>query len=93
MMDILGQYDRQRTQTSEKPIMDSQFPIEVENAGIIVKILIKLSGGKIKSEGQAKIVMLFVALSFLFVAGFVVYNTFLSSDVSPASSTEDTRTP
>lgn len=71
-MDLLDRYQQQKGPDAQQQVIySSGFETGEFEGGAIVKLLVKLSGGKIQSTRSANIVMIFIA-GILFIAAIWV---------------------
>lgn len=79
-MDILKKYEE------ENPKVHSQTPLKWEPSGEysgIIRLVMRLSGGKIKNARQANIVLLIVIITFFGISFLIVRNREGGVHVSP----------
>ena len=72
-MDILGEYDRQHPVAST-PIQRTASSPQAEY-GFFIRLVIKLSGGKIENGRQASIALLVAATAILSISLFIFART------------------
>ncbi len=78
-MDLLGKYHERALEKPPQKVGYETASIDMNSAGVVTKLLVKLSGGAIKSERQVNIIM--ITLIALFI-GISIYMMFGGSGVS-----------
>ena len=71
-MDILGEYEKQHPQTV---VQQSAYRNAAPSEGFLIRMLIKLSGGKVKTRQQALMVLLVIGGIGLLVATFLIFQS------------------
>lgn len=69
-MDILGKYQQERPETSPSPQKTEWGPSN--EYGFFIRVVMKLSGGKIRDEKQANLVLLAVTGIMLLISTIII---------------------
>lgn len=72
MMDLLGKYQEQLSPAEEKRSAMALFDEDSDEAGFIVKFVMRASRGLIQTERQARIALGVVAVLFLILSIYIV---------------------
>ncbi len=89
-MDILGEYEKQRAVASA-PIRPASFRPDSEY-GFFIKLVMRVSGGKIENARQASIVLLSAAGVILLISIFIFFRGSSVSLPPPRDILRDTPT-
>ena len=71
-MDLLGQYQKNRPETTIGPSASSYKRTALPE-GFLIRMVIKLSGGQVHNRQQALIILLVIAGMCLMAASFLVF--------------------